>query len=90
MHPWIVEERCLPTEGVKSPLCVAGQRACPPADCDGPWGYADCAETLSAPDHRRHEAMLEGVGGEFDPERCDLGSSTQRTSAYADKQAFIG
>jgi len=72
IHQLIVEERCLPKEGVKSPICVAGQRACPPADCGGPWGYAAFVETRSAPDHRRHEAMLEGVGGECDPERCDL------------------
>ncbi|HEV3258233.1 MAG TPA: plasmid pRiA4b ORF-3 family protein [Gemmataceae bacterium] len=72
IHQLIVEERFPPEEGVKYPICVAGQRACPPEDCGGPWAYEDFVETISAPDHRRHEELLEWVGGEFDPERFDL------------------
>jgi hypothetical protein len=29
-------------------------------------------ETITNPDHQRHEETLEWVGGEFDPERFDL------------------
>jgi hypothetical protein len=68
----IVEERFPPEGGVKYPLCVAGQRACPPEDCGGPWAYLDFVEAVSNPGHRKHEEMLEWVGGEFDPERFDL------------------
>src|SRR5262249_12101053 len=32
IHQLIVEERLSPETGVKYPLCVAGQRACPPED----------------------------------------------------------
>ena len=74
MHQLVVEERFPPERGVKYPTCVAGQRACPPEDCGGPWGYSDFVEAISDPDHRRHEEMLEWVGGEFDPERFDLES----------------
>jgi hypothetical protein len=28
-------------------------------------------ETITNPDHQRHEETLEWVGGEFDPERFD-------------------
>jgi len=73
-HQLIVEERFQPEQGVKYPICVAGQRACPPEDCGGPWGYPDFVEAISNPDHREHEEMLEWVGGEFDPERFDLES----------------
>jgi hypothetical protein len=55
------------------PLCVAGQRACPPEDCGGPWAYPDFVEAISHPDHPSHEELLGWVGGEFDPERFDLG-----------------
>jgi hypothetical protein len=71
-HQLIVEERSLPKEGVKYPICVGGQRACPPEDCGGPWGYSDFVDTITNPDHRGHGEMLEWVGGEFDPERFDL------------------
>jgi hypothetical protein len=72
IHQLIVEERFQSEEGVKFPICVAGQRACPPEDCGGPWGYSDFVETIANPDHRRHEETLEWVGGEFDPEKFDL------------------
>ena len=72
IHQLIVEERFPPEAGVKYPICVAGQRACPPEDCGGPWSYPDFVEAVSNPDHRGHEEMLGWVGGEFDPERFDL------------------
>jgi Plasmid pRiA4b ORF-3-like protein len=72
IHQLIVEERRLPEEGVKYPICVAGQRAWPPEDCGGPWSYPDFVEAVSNPDHRRHEETLEWVGGEFDPEAFDI------------------
>jgi hypothetical protein len=71
IHQVIVEERFPPEKGVKYPLCMAGERACPPEDCGGPWGYPEFVEEISNPDHRRHEQMLEWVGGEFDPEKFD-------------------
>ncbi len=74
MHQLVVEERFPPEDGVKYPTCVAGQRACPPEDSGGSWGYPDFLEAISDPDHRDHQEMLEWIGGEFDPERFDLES----------------
>jgi hypothetical protein len=71
IHQLIVEERFLPKADVKYPTCVGGQRACPPEDCGGPWAYSDFVEAICNPDHRRHEELLEWVGGEFDPEQFD-------------------
>jgi hypothetical protein len=71
IHQLIVEERLLPKDGVNYPLCVGGQRACPPEDCGGPWAYPDFVEAIGNPDHPRHDELLEWVGGAFDPERFD-------------------
>lgn len=71
IHQLIVEEQLLPKEGVKYPFCVGGQRAGPPEDCGGPWGYADFVEAIANPEHPRHDELLEWVGGEFDPEWFD-------------------
>jgi hypothetical protein len=71
IHQLIVEERLPPKKGVKYPICVGGQRACPPEDSGGPWAYADFVEAIAKPDHSRHEELLEWVGGEFEPERFD-------------------
>jgi hypothetical protein len=71
IHQLILEERLPPKEGVKYPICVGGQRACPPEDCGGPWAYSEFVEAVGNPDHRTHAELLEWVGGEFDPERFD-------------------
>ena len=53
------------------PLCVEGERACPPEDCGGVWGYGDFLEAIRNPKHEEHETMLEWIGGQFDPEEFD-------------------
>jgi hypothetical protein len=58
------------------PQCVAGERACPPEDCGGPWGYADYLATLADPQNERHEELLEWRGP-FDPEAFDAKEVTK-------------
>lgn len=66
-------EKTLPAEeGVRYPRCVKGERACPPEDCGGPYGYPDFLDKIQDPKHEEHEDTLEWVGGEFDPEEFDL------------------
>jgi len=62
---------------VKYPLCLEGERACPPEDCGGIWGYPDFIEAIQNPDHERHEELLEWVGGRFDPEAFDPAKATK-------------
>jgi hypothetical protein len=74
----ITVEKTVPAEpGVRYPRCIAGERACPPEDCGGPWGYADFADALQNPKHERHEELLEWVGGDFDPEAFDLEAANE-------------
>ncbi len=61
----------------KYPLCVEGERACPPEDCGGVWGYAEFLEAIQDPKHEEHESMLEWVGGRFDPEAFDAKRATE-------------
>ena len=51
------------------PVCVAGERACPPEDVGGAFGYAEFLAALADPAHPRHEPMRSLVGGAFDPAR---------------------
>ena len=55
-------------------MCLAGERACPPEDVGGVWGYEGFLEAIRDPDHPEHEDYLEWIGGEFDPEAFDLGA----------------
>jgi hypothetical protein len=68
----IVVEKVLPSsDGVNVPSCIGGERACPPEDCGGIWGYDDLLDAIRDPEHPEHEEKLEWVGDEFDPERFD-------------------
>lgn len=58
--------------GVKYPRCIKGKRSAPPEDVGGPWGYETFLEAINNPEHEEFEGYLEWVGGEFDPEACDL------------------
>jgi hypothetical protein len=62
---------------VKYPLCLEGERACPPEDCGGIWGYPDFLEAIQNPDHERHEELLEWIGGSFDSEAFDPAKATK-------------
>lgn len=72
LHDVLVERIDMPTEPLRSPICLGGERACPPEDCGGFPGYEELLEILRDPDHPEHEDRLDWVGGTFDPEAFDL------------------
>jgi hypothetical protein len=71
-HEIVLEKTLEPEPKVKYPRCIEGERACPPEDCGGVWGYAEFLEAIADPKHESHEDMLEWIGGKFDPEKFDL------------------
>lgn len=50
------------------PLCIGGERACPPEDVGSYPGYMNFAEAISDPNHEGHVDMLSWVGGHYDAE----------------------
>jgi len=58
-------------EKIKYPICIAGERACPPEDCGSTGGYEDFLEAIMDPNHKEHEMLLRWAGGDFDPEYFD-------------------
>jgi hypothetical protein len=71
-HDIIVEEILPAEKGVRHPLCLDGQHACPPEDVGGGWGYTDFLKTIRNSRHPEHAEMLAWVGGAFDPDKFDL------------------
>jgi hypothetical protein len=61
----------LAENGAECPTCVEGERACPPEDTGGPWGFVDYLAALADPKHERHREMLEWRGP-FDAEEFDV------------------
>ena len=62
--------------GTKYPLCLEGDRACPPEDVGGIDGFYEFLEALSNPKHEQHDEMKEW-GGDFDPENFDPKQATK-------------
>lgn len=76
-HHEIIFEGCLRAEkGQRYPICVEGERACPPEDVGGVWGYAEFLEAIADPKHEEHDRMLEWAG-DFDAEKFDAGKATK-------------
>lgn len=66
-------EKVLPAEpGADYPICLDGQRACPPEDCGGPHSYACKLEAFHDPKNEEHEEIVEWMGEEFDAEAFDV------------------
>jgi len=73
----VLFEGCLQAEtGIRYPVCVEGERNCPPEDVGGVWGYGEYLEALADPKHERHEEFVEWAG-DFDPEKFDAGKTTR-------------
>ena len=74
----VLFEGCLiATEGQKYPICVEGERACPPEDVGGIDGYNEYLEIIGDPDHEQHKEML-GWRGKFDPELFDSKKASRK------------
>jgi hypothetical protein len=55
-----------------SPLCLAGENACPPEDVGGPHRYPEFLKAIADPTHEEHESYLRWIGGVWDPKGFDL------------------
>lgn len=62
--------------GKKYPLCLEGDRACPPEDVGGIGGFYEFLEAVADPKHEQHDDFMEW-GGEFDPEKFDAKQATK-------------
>jgi len=74
----VVFEGCLRADpGQRYPLCLEGERSCPPEDVGGVWGYKEYLEALADPNHEQHQEFLDWRGP-FDPEEFDAVETTKR------------
>ncbi len=77
-HEMLVEAIQAPVAPFKHPVCLAGERACPPEDCGGVPGYANLLEVLRDRTHPEHRDMLVWAGRGFNPERFDLAAVNRK------------
>ena len=71
-HVLSVEEILERKPGMRYAACLAGERACPPEDCGGSYGYAELLEIIKDSNHEDHQDMMTWLGGGFEPNRFDI------------------
>ncbi len=79
-HDVVVEGVLAPEAGTVYPRCTGGERACPPEDVLGPFGYQEFLVALANPGHPDHPASLRFAPG-FDPEAFDLAAVNEALTA---------
>ena len=61
-------EKTIEMDDLRNPLCIEGERACPPEDSGGLGGYYEKLEVLADPRHEEYRDIREWMR-DFDPER---------------------
>ena len=63
IHVVQLEARLAARRKQSYPVCLAGERKCPPENCGGVPGYELLLEAIADPDHPEHESLLAGFEG---------------------------
>ncbi|HWL10248.1 MAG TPA: MarR family transcriptional regulator [Planctomicrobium sp.] len=76
-HAIVLEKVTESEPGIQYPRCLEGERACPPEDVGGTYGFANYVEAITNPNHSEHEEYL-GWNGPFDPMKFSAATATRR------------
>jgi hypothetical protein len=68
MHTIQLEGYLYKEKGIEYPICIGGERACPPEDCGGVDGYYNVLKTLSDPTNEDFKEMKTWVGQDLKPD----------------------
>ncbi|MCH7490086.1 MAG: plasmid pRiA4b ORF-3 family protein [Gemmatimonadetes bacterium] len=70
------------------PVCIAGERACPPEDCGGPPGYADLLRYLADPTDSEVAHLADWLEVDWSPEQFDVSEVNETLRAARDAGAI--
>lgn len=68
----VVLEKVGPLDRATKPVCVSGERRCPPEDVGGPHGYQEFLEAVFDPMHEHFEQYRQWAGDQIHAEDFDL------------------
>jgi hypothetical protein len=68
----VVLEKIVPSDETTKPLCLAGNRRCPPEDVGGPHGYQEFLDAIFDPAHEEFEHFRQWAGDPVHAEEFDL------------------
>ena len=67
----VVLEKIMSSETSTGPICLAGERRCPPEDVGGPHGYHEFLEVIFQPVHDEFEHYRQWAGNAVHAEEFD-------------------
>jgi hypothetical protein len=79
-HEAVLEKVIPVNHVVKAPVCLGGERRCPPEDVGGVPGYEEFLEVILDPTHEEHEHMAGWAGGPFQAEEFDVKAMNETVS----------
>ncbi len=65
-------EKIIPTGGPTKPVCLGGERRCPPEDVGGPHGYQEFLKVIFQPGHDEFEHYRQWAGEAVHAEELNL------------------
>lgn len=71
-HEIVLEDSNFKNETPFELFCLDGERASPPEDVGGTFGYSNFCKIISDPNHKQYQSKLEWIGYNFDSEHLDL------------------
>ena len=77
-------------QSAKYPICLAGERACPPEDVGGIPGYENFLSIIKNPKNKERKELLEWAGGKYDSEKFDPKKVKFHNPKTRLKQVFTG
>ncbi|MBN2523562.1 MAG: plasmid pRiA4b ORF-3 family protein [Bacteroidales bacterium] len=70
-HTILLEGYLLKDDKIRYPICLDGERSCPPEDCGGVSGYYEMLKVLCDPNDEEHEEMKTWVGKKWNADYFD-------------------
>lgn len=79
-HSIVFQKELVPEPGIKYPRCIDGERACPPEECGGSWGYENFMQIRKKPRPKLSSKERERMDwfGDFDPELFSVDEVNER------------
>ena len=81
-HDLELERKLAAEPGRQYPVCIAGQRACPPEDVGGIPGYAKMLDILKDPTHPEYEDMAGWLTQDFNPAAFNIDQANMRLGRH--------
>lgn len=89
-HSIVIEKIMEKDLSIKYPICIAGERVCPPEDCGSVFGYYELMKIRKNKNHPDYEDMIvEWLGEDYDPELFVLDWVNARLHGNKPKASWV-